>query len=143
MKRSEIIDYIKSHTPKFEFGNLATYETLPVSGDLADTDIPAWGNVKNNVLTLDVIPAGTWIPFFIDISLFTSVNATAEIITKATAYDPYTGLATGQLKRYYDMDVIDQDTNSDGTGTFTGWNVYGHNDGTGKFLEDTTIILKA
>lgn len=144
MKRSEIIDYIKSFAAKFIFGNLASYETLPVTADLIATDIPAWGNIASVVpsITLDPIPAGTLIPFFIDISLYVTASVNSDVITKATAYDPTTGVATGQLKRWYDMDVIDQDSNGDGTGIFTGWNVYGHDDGSGNFKEDTTVILK-
>lgn len=45
MKRSEIIDYIKAFGAKLGIGSLATYDTLPVTGDLEDNDIPAWGNV--------------------------------------------------------------------------------------------------
>lgn len=45
MKRSEIIDYIKSYAAKFVFGNLASYETLPTTADMVSTDIPAWGNI--------------------------------------------------------------------------------------------------
>lgn len=49
MKRSEIIDYIKSYASKFTFGCQASYETLPDSTDLVDEDIPAWRNVTDAI----------------------------------------------------------------------------------------------
>lgn len=91
---------------------------------------------------LPAIPAGTVIPYFIDISLYPGVTVNSDIITKATSYNPSTGVATGRLQRWSDILIEDQDTNSDGTGTFTGWNIYGHDDGTGNFKEDTYIIIK-
>lgn len=91
---------------------------------------------------LPAIPAGHSIPYFIDISLYPGVTVNSNIITKATSYNPSTGIATGRLQRWNDILVEDQDTNNDGTGAFTGWNIYGHDDGSGNFKEDTYIIIK-
>ena len=90
----------------------------------------------------DPIPAGTPIPFFLDASAFSALNVNFEVITKAVFYNPVTGLSTGQLQTYYDIVVVDQDTNNDGTGDFTGWNIYGHDDGSGNFKEDVHLILR-
>lgn len=96
----------------------------------------------NGTIDVPVITAGTTIPFFIDISLYTGATQDSDVITKATSYDPTTGDPTGRLQRWYDMPVEDQDTNNDGTGDFIGWDVYGHDDGSGNFKEDTYVILK-
>lgn len=93
-------------------------------------------------LTVDTIVAGTTIPFFLDVTLYAGALQNSDLLIRATNYDPITGDATGQLKRYYDIDAVEQDTVGDGTGTFTGWNIYGHDDGTGKFKEDTYITIK-
>jgi len=93
-------------------------------------------------LSVPVINAGTPIPYFIDITLYSGITETSEVITKATSYDAITGLATGRLQVWNDMVVEEQDTVGDGSGTFTGWNIYGHDDGSGNFKEDTYVILK-
>lgn len=98
--------------------------------------------LSGNIIEVPVISAGTNIPFFIDLSLYAGLNPGSDIITKATSYDPATGDPTGRLQRYYDMPVEDQDTNNDGTGDFTGCNIYGHDDGSGNFKEDTYIIIR-
>lgn len=113
--------------------------------DLDDTNFitKAMGTSGGSiVISLPKIDAGTTIPFFIDISLYSGADATFDMITKATSYDPGTGLVTGRLQRYYDMPAEEQDTVGDGTGTFTGWNLYGHDDGSGNFKEDTYVILR-
>lgn len=147
-----IVDLIKSSTgeePILFLCKVGYDPALSLTiGDLDDSDFITKGMLTGGgggggpTIVIPVIPAGTLIPKFIDASLYTGSNANFDVITKATNYDPSTGDPTGQLKRWYDMDVIDQDTNGDGTGSFTGWNVYGHDDGSGNFKEDTYIILK-
>lgn len=122
------------------------YSFSPVIADLTDDEFitKKMGQLLGGggaLVDLPVIPAGSTIPFFVDVSLYSPVTKDADVITKATSYDLVTGIATGRLQVWTDMLVEDQDTNNDGTGTFTGWNIYGHDDGTGKFKEDTYVIL--
>lgn len=93
--------------------------------------------------TVDTIPAGTLIPFFVDLSLYPGTGSSSQLITKVKRVDPITGVSTGQLQRFYDIDIVEDDTNHDGTGTFTGWNIYGHDDGAGNFKEDTYVTIIA
>lgn len=88
------------------------------------------------------IDAGTPIPFFLDVTTLSGADRNFDVMAKATFYDPITGDATGQLMRYFDIIAVEQDTVGDGSGDFTGWNIYGHDDGSGNFKEDTYIILK-
>lgn len=123
------------------------YSFSPNADDLTDDELVTKKIAKSfaagvPTIPLDVITAGTPMPFFIDISLFTGITVNSDVITKATSYDPTTGDPTGRLQRWYDMPVEDQDTNNDGTGDFTGWKIFGHDDGSGNFKEDTYVILK-
>lgn len=154
-KAAIIIDIIQAST-----GNEPTisktkhaYEQPYVASDFADDDLinkraaleiggGGGGGGGGITIPIPVIPAGEPIPFFIDAALYTGTNANFDVITKATYYDPVTGVPTGQLTKYTDMPVVDQDTNDDGTGTFTGWLVYGHDDDSGNFKEDTYVILR-
>lgn len=89
------------------------------------------------------IPAGTPIPYFIAIVDYPIYNSESEVITEIQWEDPETGVETGQLVRVYDMPAVKQDTNGDGTGTFTGWNLFGHQQSNAlNFLEDTYVILR-
>lgn len=116
--------------------------TLAEFDDLDHITKEAALTIGGVTVTVDTIAAGTLIPFFIDITLYPGVAADSEVITKVKRTDPVTGLSTGQKQRFYDIDVVEDDTNHDGTGTFTGWNVYGHDDGSGNFKEDTFITIK-
>jgi hypothetical protein len=140
-----IADIVKASVPEeiILIDDRMGYDQTRLASDLTDNEFATVGMLGmisgGDVFT---IPAGTPIPFFIDISLHAGKTANTEVITKATSYDPSTGIATGRLQRWYDMLIEDQDTNNDGTGDFTGWNIYGHDDGAGNFKEDTIIILK-
>jgi len=146
-KNVAILDRIKASTgvdPVLADSKMG-YSFSPGIGDLTDDEFitKAIALTLGNLTTpVAVVPAGTLIPFFVAIATYANNTQNADVITKATSYDPVTGIATGRLQRWYDMLVEDQDTNNDGTGTFTGWKIYGHDDGTGKFKEDTYIILK-
>lgn len=123
------------------------YSFSPNAADLTDDELVTKKIAQSfaaGVPTVSVPPivAGTPIPYFVDIALFTGITETSDVITKATSYDPVTGLATGKLQVWTDMLVEEQDTNDDGTGTFTGWKIFGHDDGSGNFKEDTYVILK-
>lgn len=94
------------------------------------------------VYDVPVITAGTPSPYFIDASLYDGADKNTDVIPKATSYNQTTGAATGRLQRWNDIGVEDMDTAGDGTGDFTGWNIYGHTDDSGNFKEDTYITLK-
>lgn len=148
-KSIQIIDILKASTGNDPISSQSkqTYATSYSLADFTDDELinkRAALQIGTGIpITPPVIDAGTPIPFFLDVSLYTGASATSDVITKATSYDPVTGIATGRLQRWYDINVEDQDTNNDGTGDFTGWNIYGHDDGSGNFKEDTTIIIKA
>lgn len=94
------------------------------------------------IFTPIIIPVGTPVPFFIPISENLGFNSDSEVITEIIFIDPETNNPTGQLTRVFDMPVVKQDSNGDGTGTFTGWNIYGHSGDELEFQEDTYISLK-
>lgn len=143
-----IVDILKASTgvDPISVQSKMGYSFSPNAADLTDDEFitKKIGTALSGNGTIDVpvITVGTPIPFFIDISLYTGATQDSDVITKATSYDPATGDPTGRLQRWYDIPVEDQDTVGDGTGTFTGWNIYGHDDGSGNFKEDTTVILK-
>lgn len=150
-KSYAIVDYIKASTgnePILLQSKIGYDESLELTlGDLAGNefvtkDMLDGGTGGGVTINPPVITAGTPIPFFLDASLYTGTNANFDVITKTTREDPTTGSPTGQLQRFYDMDVVDQDSVGDGTGDFTGWNVYGHDDGSGNFKYDTYLILR-
>ncbi len=85
-----------------------------------------------------LIPAGTSIPYLLT---FPGYGPYVEIVTEVIWIDPVTHLPTGQLVRVYDIPAIKQDSNGDGTGYFTGWKIFGHDDGAGNFKEDTYVSL--
>lgn len=145
----KIIDRIKASTgiARILSDSKMGYSNTYTAADLADNDFITKAIGQSfaagvPTLSVPVINTGTPIPYFIDISLYTGITETSEVITKATSYDPITGIATGRLQVWNDMVVEEQDTVGDGTGTFTGWNIYGHDDGSGNFKEDTYVILK-
>lgn len=148
-KSIQIVDIIKASTGNdpISVQSKERYATAYSLADFADDDQinkRAALQIGTGIpITPPVIAAGESIPFFLDVSLYAGASATSDVITKATSYDPVTGNPTGRLQRWYDIPVEDQDTNDDGTGDFTGWNIYGHDDGSGNFKEDTTIIIKA
>jgi hypothetical protein len=145
----QIVDRLKASTgvdPVLSDSKIG-YSFSPNADDLTDDELitkKIGQSFAAGVPTIQIpiITAGTPIPFFVDVSLYTGITVTSDVITKATSYDPATGDPTGRLQKWYDMPVEDQDTNNDGTGTFTGWNIYGHDDGSGNFKEDTIVILK-
>jgi hypothetical protein len=141
-----IIDIIKSSETNVEVQSIETYAQVLTADDFGDDDQinkRAAVQLSGGVVTeVPVIPAGESIPFFLDASLYSGSSELSEVITKTQREDPVTGSPTGRLQRFYDMDVVDQDTNGDGTGDFTGWDIYGHDDGTGNFKYDTYVILK-
>lgn len=146
-KSIQIIDIIKASTGNdpITVQGKAAYDVSRTLAEFNDTDLitkEAAQQIGGVSIDADVITASTAIPFFLDVSLYPGANKDSNVIVKATRYDPTTGTATGQLQRWYDIDVVDQDTNNDGTGDFTGWNIYGHDDGSGNFKEDTYIIIK-
>lgn len=148
-KTAIIIDIIKASTgvdPIISQSKMG-YSFSPTAADLTDDELITKKIGQSfaagvPTISVPVITIGTPIPYFIDISLFTGITETSEVITKATSYDPTTGTATGRLQVWTDMLVEEQDTNNDGTGTFTGWKIFGHDDGSGNFKEDTYVILK-
>lgn len=151
-KSIHIVDILKASTgnaPVMAQSKLA-YDTAYNLSDFGDDELitkraalELGTGGSGTIFVLAAIAAGTTIPFFIDVAAYTGASPSSDLITKATSYDPSSGAATGRLQRYYDMLIEDQDTNSDGTGDFTGWNVYGHDDGSGNFKEDTYIIIRA
>lgn len=98
--------------------------------------------LKGTLYTGPVIAAGQAIPYFIDVSSFPGATEDSELIIKIPFTDPTTGISTGKLVRVYDIMAVEQDTVGDGTGTFTGWNVYGHPNGSNQFNEDTAITFR-
>lgn len=147
-KSIQIIDIIKASTGNdpIQVQSIESYTTSYDLADFGDNDqINKRAALQIGTGIPQIVPvitAGTSIPFFVDISLYTGAGPNTDVITKATSYDPATGIATGRLQRWYDMPTEEQDTVGDGTGDFTGWNIYGHDDGSGNFKEDTTVILK-
>lgn len=126
-------------------GNVVEYSDTLTLADISDKGLVSkemLAGAIGGVVIVPTIVAGTSIPFFIDISLYPTITVNSDIITKATSYDPATGVATGRLQRWNDILIEDQDSNNDGTGVFTGWNIYGHDDGSGNFKEDTIVILR-
>lgn len=117
---------------------LAEFDSLDLITKEAALTIPGTGGT---LIPVPVIPAGTVIPFFIDVTLYTGSDADSRLITKVIRVNPITGVPTGQLQRFYDIDVVEDDTNHDGSGDFTGWNIYGHDDGSGNFKEDTYVTI--
>lgn len=145
----QVVDRLKASTGNDQIGSdsLLGYTNPPALSALTGSQLVTKDmaqSIASGVPTIQipVIPAGQSIPFFVDITLYTGITVTSEVITKATSYDPATGAPTGKLQRWYDMVIEDEDTVGDGSGTFTGWNIYGHDDGSGNFKEDTTVILK-
>lgn len=90
-----------------------------------------------------VIPAGTLIPYFLPIAGKVGYDKTSEVVTEIMWVNPSLGVSTNQLVRIYDMPAVQLDSNGDGTGTFIGWAIYGHQglDST-TFLENTYVTLK-
>jgi hypothetical protein len=147
-KSIQIVDILKASTgnaPIVAQDKIA-YNVSRTLDQFDDTDLitkeAAVEASGNSTIEVPVISAGTTIPFFVDASLYTGANVNSDVIVKATSYDPVTGDPTGRLQRWYDIPIEDQDTNDDGSGDFTGWNIFGHDDGTGKFKEDTFVIIK-
>lgn len=81
-------------------------------------------------IALDVIPAGTAIPFFIDASLYDNFGQYTDIITKTKAGNNYI--------RWSDMQVTEVFSGAD----FTGWDVYLHTDDNIISNADIYIVLK-
>lgn len=84
--RIEFIDKIKSTLAKFGFESLATYESVPVTADLVDGDIPSWKNV-NDIIGSSLpgpvvinIPANSQTPIVIDFT-----NSTIKIGSESAA----------------------------------------------------------
>lgn len=133
----KIIDYIKAHSAKLTLGTLASYETIPTTADLVNEDIPSWKNVNDITgaippapLELDVINAGTTIPYFLDTFLYPDFTQYAEIVTKTKDGDNYI--------RWVDMQITEVFSGSD----FTGWNVQLHTNDNTVSSEDVYIVLK-
>lgn len=145
-KSISIIDIIQSSGAKVEVRSIGTYSRVLTAADFGDDDQinkrAALELSGGSTVNVPVIPAGTAIPFFVDASLYTGATEGSEVITKTQREDPVTGTPTGRLQRFYDIDVVDQDTNGNGTGSFTGWSIYGHADGSGNFKYDTYVIIK-
>jgi len=145
----DIIDRIKASTgvdPILSDSKMG-YSFSPTADDLTDDELITKKIGQSfaagvPTISVPVITAGSPIPYFIDISLYSGITETSDVITKATSYDPVTGNPTGRLQVWRDMTVEEQDTVGDGSGTFTGWNIYGHDDGSGNFKEDTYVVLK-
>lgn len=145
----KILDYIKASTgiSRIPVGSKMGYDQTYSADDLGDNDFITKAIGQSfaagvPTISVPVITAGSPIPYFIDISLYTGITETSDVIIKATSYDPTTGAATGRLQEWNDMVAEEQDTVGDGSGTFTGWNIYGHDDGSGNFKEDTYVVLK-
>lgn len=116
------------------------------SNNNSNTDEPGTSSKWSAILTqygfAVTIPATTAIPYFLNAASYIGSSKDSEIITKVSFKDPTTGASTGKPVRVYDIPVPEQDTNNDGTGTFTGWNIYGYDNGSGQFSEDTFITIK-
>jgi hypothetical protein len=121
------------------------YNTFKGNLDFTDDDIPNWRATKSLIATTGTAPvyldktvnpllaAGQLKTFFIDISVYNLFDHTSEISTGSPD-------ATGKLVWYSDMMVVNQDSNDNGTGTFTGWKVTGHTDD-GTYLSEDLIII--
>ena len=138
MTAVEILERIQAATPddKILLLSLLNYDQLPVTADLLDKDVPAWRNVKDianavSSLELDVVPAGTAIPYFIEADLYPQFDQLADIITKTKSGNNYI--------RWTDMQITEVFSGT----TFTGWNVELHTNDNAVSSEDIYIILKA
>lgn len=122
------------------------YNTFKGNLDFTDDDIPNWRATKSLIATTGTAPvyldknidsllaAGQPVTFFVDISVYNLFDHTSEISTGSPD-------VTGKPVWYSDMMVVNQDSNDNGTGTFTGWKVTGHTvDGT-TLSEDLIIII--
>lgn len=87
------------------------------------------------------IPAGTPIPYILSADNYPGYGKASQVLTLIKWIDPNTNANTGRFVRVYDIPVVLQDANGDGTGDFTGWAIYGHPDN-GNFKEDTYIVLQ-
>lgn len=139
MKRAEIIDIIKaSDGGDIRVDSKAGYKENYTVDDIGDNQFLSksmfFDTGGGGSLPLTLYAAGSAIPYFVDISLYPTFSEYSTVMT----FSP----VNGQMKRFYDMDVINQDTNDDGTGTFTGWNVYGHTNDGSVTSEDLLIVLK-
>lgn len=107
------------------------YDTFKGNLDFDDDDVPNWRAVKSitgipaaGPIIIDktiepLLAAGQPVTFFLDISVYTQFDHTADITTLSPD-------GTGKPEVWEDMPVVFQDTNNDGTGDFTGWNITGH-----------------
>lgn len=119
MKRSEIIDYIKSFADKLVFGSLASYEEVPTTSDLVNEDIPAWQNINEligNILLDPVlynINAEDPNPVTIDYaSLYSQFGNTPNLqLFIIGDTDPDTGIYTRDLATFQPT----QNVGTDGT----------------------------
>lgn len=91
--------------------------------------------VTINKISNPLLAAGQPITFFLAISANPQFNKMATIIVK-------TPDASGKIQVRYDITPVDMDTNNNGTGTFTGWNITGHSNDGVTLSEDMTIIIK-
>lgn len=101
------------------------------------------GSIPVIPFTPILIPAGTSIPYFLPVAGETGFDASSEVIVEVLWVDPQTNSTTGKRVRVYDTPTVKQDTNNNGTGTFTGWSIYGHAANNSlTFQEDTYITLR-
>lgn len=110
MKRSEIIDYIKSYAVKFMWGNLTSYETVTATADLINEDIPAWQNIKEVIATSGTpagipitIPATSTYPYNIPVTDFptiTSLRPSVRQVIAGASDTQDTNEGANQLCRY-------------------------------------------
>lgn len=125
--------FIDKYEPKYLRELLGSdFAALFIAGLVTIVNGPSPNILNKSVNAL--LAAGQPVTFFVDISLYPQFDPTSIVITKSPD-------GAGKLVEYFDMLIEDQDSNGDGTGTFTGWNITGHTTDGITLSEDLTIII--
>lgn len=132
------VAYISSEHPSenIEANNIVEYSTRYMLSALPDEGhvtkrmlLEAAGQAAIEVYEPVRISSGTAIPYFISIDPYPLLNADSFIFTRLIATNPQPRPNDIQIDEVYDGS------------TFTGWNINGHDNGSGGFNEITEVVF--